>query len=85
MSHFPSKTPDFQQPIEIDLDDIHNFGLWIRWGQNTIGFGELSVSVKDGKISMDTEGMGREWTRRALHSVIEAILAQAFDEEGRPK
>lgn len=79
----PAQKTDFTKSIQIF--DIHGFNAYFTWGQDTVGFGELSVSVKDGKVSMDTEGMGRDWTRRALHSLVETILEAGFETDGRPK
>lgn len=74
---------DFNQPIGIR--DIHSLGLYITWGQDTVGFGELSVSCKDGVIRADTEHMSKEWTRRALYALADRIVEEAFDENGTEK
>lgn len=75
--------PDFKQPIQITT--IHSVGLYVTWGQDTVGFGELALSCKDGVIRADTEGMSKEWTRRALYALADKIVEEAFDESGRAK
>lgn len=78
-----SHNADFTQPIKIL--DVHNLSLYITWGQDTVGFGELSVHSKDGVIKADTECMSKEWTRRALYALADKIVEEAFDSEGRAK
>lgn len=65
--------PDFQQPIQV-LDIVKAY-MYFHWSQETIGFGECFVSLFDGKISMDAEGMGPEWTRRALYAAVDKLIA----------
>lgn len=79
----PSDKPDFQLPISVY--HIQLFNAYIAWGQETIGFGDLSITVTDGKIRSDTEGMGKEWVRRALYATVDKVVEEAFDENGRAK
>lgn len=69
--------PDWDQPVQVDLTDIHGLNLYIDWGQKTVGFGQLSLTVKpEGavvKLSGDTETMGKEWVRKALHAMIDSV------------
>lgn len=74
---------DFKRPIEIT--NVNNVGLWFSWSQDTVGWGELSISCKDGVIRADTENMSKEWTRRALYALADKIVEEAFDENGKAK
>lgn len=77
------------EPVEVDLHDIMTFRVYFNWGQKTVGHGQCDVGVKvhkeDGNAVMrifgDTERMGREWTRSALHALIDTIC-NAMPEEG---
>ncbi len=85
MNHMPSKlNADFDKPIEID--HIHGFSAYFIWGQETIGFGEFSIRIVDGEItSIDNEGMGKEWARRALYALVDKVVELGFDENGRAR
>jgi hypothetical protein len=73
--------PDWTQPVGIDLHDIIVFRVYTNWGQKTVGFGQLDVGVKllkePGNLAMrifgDSETMSREWTRKALHAVVDTV------------
>ncbi len=74
---------DFQQPIKVL--DLHFFSFYFSWEQNTVGFGELSGKVhKNGETAtVDSEGMGKEWVRRALHAAIDAYIEKLPDNPPR--
>jgi hypothetical protein len=80
---------DWTQPVQIALHDIHTLRIYTDWGQKSVGFGQLALGVQvhkeDGKVCMritgDTEAMGREWVRQALHAVADT-LADALPERG---
>ncbi len=79
----PSSDTDFNAPIKIG--DIYGFSTYFTWGQQSVGFGELSISIKNGVVNADTEGMGKEWCRRALYALVDKVLEQTHDETGRPR
>lgn len=70
-------------PVEISLFDINNFNTYFRWGQDGVGFGELSLSVTSlgdvVHISGSTETMGKEWVRKALHALVDKIIDNVED------
>lgn len=72
----PDGHPDFERPITIAM--IHSANLYATWSQPTVGCGEFHISLnKDGSITADTEMMGREWLRRALHAAVDVLVDQA--------
>lgn len=72
------KTPDYNQPIEVAVEDLHVARLYFNWGQNTIGFGQCSLyRNEDGTIAAHTEGMNKEWLRRALYAVVDTLVDNA--------
>lgn len=81
--------PDWTQPVNIELHDLFAFRLYTHWAQRTVGFGELALEVRlhkeDGnacmRITGDTETMGREWVRKALHALADTV-ANALPERG---
>lgn len=77
----------FKGPIDISLFGVHSFQTYFNWGQEKIGFGQFSLGVKNEDdhvcISADTEGMGLEWTRRALHTLVDKIMDQFPEDSDR--
>lgn len=72
------RRPDFNQPIEVAPESLHAAHLYFSWGQQTVGFGQCSISLApDGSVSAGTEGMGKEWLRRALYAAVDALVEQA--------
>jgi hypothetical protein len=71
--------PDFQQPIQVSPDGVHGASLYFDWGQRTVGFGQCSIhrDSKTGEITADTEGMGKEWLRRALYAAVDVLVENA--------
>jgi hypothetical protein len=69
--------PNFQLPILVPLDGIHAANLYFDWGQRTVGFGQCSIHIEDGKVTADTEGMGKEWLRRALYAAVDTLVDNA--------
>lgn len=84
--HMPADEPDYTRRIEITT--MHEIGIYVRWTQETIGFGELWIRLdENGLLSKETEGMGPEWARRALYAVVDKLIEKAHwdkgvDEEG---
>lgn len=75
--------PDYDMPISVAASSIFNFSTYFGWSQNTIGFGQLSLEMKNEngvlKITGDPEGMSKEWMRRALHSMVNTVIDQIPD------
>jgi hypothetical protein len=69
--------PDFQLPILVTLDGLYAASLYFDWSQETVGFGQCSIYIKDGKVIANAEGMGKEWLRRALYAAVDALVDQA--------
>jgi len=75
---------DFKQPVTID--STHSFQAYFTWGQPTVGFGEFAINIVDGEVrSLDSECMGKEWSRRALYALVDAVVEEAFNLDGSPK
>lgn len=74
---------EFTHPINIR--DIHRTSIYISWSQKTVGFGQLSVGYRNGSFGVDSEGMSKEWTRKALYALADKIIEEAFDEEGQER
>ncbi len=74
---------DFQQPIQISK--LLWFSFYFSWAQNTVGFGELSGKMDElgETASVDSEGMGKEWVRRALHAAVDAYVEQLPNDQPR--
>lgn len=70
---------DFTQPVRVTLDDLHNAHFYFSWAQQTVGFGQCSISrdPATGQVSADTEGMGKEWLRRALYAAVDTLVENA--------
>lgn len=73
---------------EYRIDDIHFFqneeyeGVDIAWG-GPIGFGHLQIykNVGEDKIYVDTECLGKEFTKKILELVAKTIVESAeYDE-----
>ena len=57
-------------------------GFIVTWGTVSAGFGELTLHVdKEGKVSLDTETMGREFAQ----AVFQKLLADAETDTGRDR
>ena len=69
---------------EYRIDDIHFFqnekyeGVDIAWG-GPIGFGHLTIYkiVGEDKIYVDTEHLGKEFTKKILELVTKTIIKDA--------
>lgn len=82
--------PDWDQPVQVDLHDIYKFSAYFDWGQKTVGFGQLSLTIAPDKtvvkVAGDTETMGREWVRKALHALADTVAnALPADKAGMAK
>lgn len=60
--------------FKIGLEDIHNVELYTNWDSKMFGFGQMSVSFKDGIAGWDAEGMGRETTRKILYALVDELI-----------
>lgn len=58
-------------------------GFMIGWSAMGIGFGELTVSFKDGKIQIDDECMSREFVEAVMKKLIEGMPV-ASEEDSCP-
>lgn len=74
--------PDFQQPVVVPIEGMHTASLYFDWGQQTVGFGQCSIhrNSETGVVTANTEGMGKEWLRRALHAAVDALVDAAVIE-----
>lgn len=62
-------------PVEIGA--VHR-GAYFDWSQAGCGFGQLSFSTdKQGRLTCDSECMGREWVRQALHALADHVADTA--------
>lgn len=53
-------------------------GLLIYWDGKP-GFGRLSIKVKDGKLKLDTEFMGKDFAKAVMSKLIDAAEVE-YDE-----
>lgn len=71
------RQPDWSQPVHIELWDLFTCKLYLNWSQPTVGFGQLGLSVeRQGEhmvLSGDSETMGPQWCRRALHALADKL------------
>lgn len=62
-------------PVEIGT--VHR-GAYFDWSQPGCGFGQLSFSTdRTGRLTCDSECMGREWVRAALHALADHVADTA--------
>jgi hypothetical protein len=48
-------------------------GFIVAWGAEKVGFGELSVCCKNGRMYADTEGMGAPFARLVLWNLFKNV------------
>lgn len=63
----------FESP---EVTDIFHGEGYLNWRWPGVGFGQLSFSVKDGKMSVDAEMMGKERARAILYAFVDKMLAE---------
>lgn len=77
----------FKGPISIDLESVHGFNAYFSWSQEGIGFGQSSLSLQQKEdhviINASTEGMSLEWIRRAMHTLVDAIMDKIPEDADR--
>lgn len=49
-------------------------GFIVRWSKPHCGFGELTFSVKNGKLHCDTECMSRRFVSQVLEKLAEEVV-----------
>lgn len=49
---------------------VYPGALVISWAVKSVGFGELSFYLSEGKIKMDSEGMSQEFVSAAIKEVL---------------
>ena len=78
--------PDFEHTVEVNPWDIFGlrFNTYVQWGQNTIGFGQYSISVHREEdevvITASNENMSVAWQKRLLHDMIERLFSHVPDD-----
>jgi hypothetical protein len=61
----------------VEIYDVFR-GAYIQWGQKGCGFGQLAFGPdKGGRLTCDSECMGREWVRQALHALADHVADNA--------
>ena len=69
-------TTENNEPVSIPLCEI-TLKASMNWGQRKCGFGQLAMFVEQSegvtRLSGDTEGMSKEWVRKALHTMVDSI------------
>jgi hypothetical protein len=55
---------------EVNICHIHN-GLCFSWNRDGIGFGELTLVVRNGKLCTDREGMGLAFCLDVIRQALE--------------
>ena len=52
-------------------------GMKIRWSDKDYGYGEIDFFLRDGKIEIDSEFMGKDFVKRLLDKLVEdAIIVE---------
>jgi hypothetical protein len=78
------KRPDLEHRIEVEPWDFFSFSTYFQWGQDTIGFGQYSISVRregdEVVISASNENMGVPWQRQAVMDAVDGIFKHIPDE-----
>lgn len=64
------------KPIEIG--SIHRGNIYFDWSWIGKGFGQLSVTAKDGKLFCNNECMSRDSVRELLHALADHIADTAI-------
>ena len=56
----------------------HAANLYFSWAHRAGGFGQFHISLnQDGSITADSESMGRESLRQALHAAVDDLVDKA--------
>lgn len=55
----------------VQMADAEEGGFVIQWSEPNIGFGEVTVSFKDGKIHILDECMSRVFCQRLFETILE--------------
>lgn len=75
---------DFNAPIKVPETGLFGASFYFSWSQPTVGFGQCSIGIdENGKVSSDLEGMGLEWTRRALYAAVDTLIEMAKKQDGK--
>lgn len=56
--------------------DGFNGGLLLRWETKSAGWGELTISCREGKVDMDTEAMGPDFVKSVLAKMVDDWFAR---------
>lgn len=59
--------------------DVNNVGFVVRWATESAGFGELSVHVLDGRLTIDNERMTKGFVKEVLSKLVDS--AELVDPE----
>ena len=62
--------PDFTV-TDAKVSQFEKNWLVIEWGTVSAGFGELTLTVRDGKLYFDTESMSREFVKAVLAKLVD--------------
>ena len=58
-------------------------GFSIDWAVKSWGFGGITFIIKNGKLYMDTEYMGKDFVKQCLNAVIDDAILQGSPEDKR--
>lgn len=61
---------DRYQKLEIDKIDFSESGIRIQWSCPSLGFGCLTIYIKNEKICIDEECMSAEFVIRVLEKAL---------------
>ncbi len=62
--------PDFTV-TEAKVGTFDKNWMVIEWGTVSAGFGELTLTIRDGKLYMDTESMSRDFVKAVLAKLVD--------------
>lgn len=62
--------------LQVDsiLFPVYGQGMKIQWSSDSMGFGEVTFEVTDGKVSIDTEAMSKDFVKALLSRMVDKII-----------
>lgn len=62
---------------EPEVTTIHAANGYFLWQWAGVGFGECSFSLKDGKLKINAECMGKEKAKALLYALVDKMVEEA--------
>jgi hypothetical protein len=70
-----AKSDDSENLYTVDLHGIHICNTYFNWSNPKVGFGQMSISIHDGKVDAYLECMGPVSTKQILYAFVDELVA----------